>query len=113
MLSAFTFLPELLNLIEKVLWVFIPARRRSAYSLGQEGACGLREQSKSLVCDPIGLLCKPRNINLYCSSIFLSATFFLYLSLNLFDYTGSPEGSPGSVQLDPRTLEFQVETASS
>ena len=32
----------------------------------------------------IGFPCKPRNISLFLSSIFLSATFFLYLSLNLF-----------------------------
>ena len=44
----------------------------------------------------IGFLCKPRNISLFLSSIFLSATFFLYLSLNLFTDTVSPEGTPGS-----------------
>ena len=41
-------------------------------------------------------MCKPRNISLFLSSIFLSATFFLYLSLNLFTDTVSPEGTPGS-----------------
>ena len=30
----------------------------------------------------IGFLCKPRNISLFLSSIFLSSTFFPYLSLN-------------------------------
>ena len=30
----------------------------------------------------IGFLCKPRNISLFLSSIFLSTIFFLYLSLN-------------------------------
>ena len=30
----------------------------------------------------IGFLCKPRNISLFLSSIFLSTTFFPYLSLN-------------------------------
>ena len=102
MLSAFTFLPELLNLIEKVLWVFIPARRRSAYSLGQEGACGLGERCKFLVWNFIGFLCKPRNISLFLSYIFLTAIVLLYLSLNLFDYTGSPEGSPGSCAAGPQ-----------
>ena len=66
------------------------------YSLGPEGTCGLREQSKSLVWDFIGFLCKPTNINLFFSSIFLSAEFFLYLSLNLFTDAVSPEGTPGS-----------------
>ena len=40
----------------------------------------------------IDFLCKPRNISLFLASIFLSATFFLYLSLNLFTDTVSPEG---------------------
>ena len=44
----------------------------------------------------IDFLCKPRNISLFLASIFLSATFFLYLSLNLFTDTVSPEGTPGS-----------------
>ena len=44
----------------------------------------------------IGYLCKPRNISLFLSSIFLSATFFLYLSLNLFADTVSLEGTPVS-----------------
>ena len=83
MLSAFTFLPELLNLIEKVLWVFIPARRRSAYSLGQEGACGLREQSKSLVWDFIGFLCKPMNINLFLLYFLICNVLSLSLSKSL------------------------------
>ena len=44
----------------------------------------------------IGFLCKPRNISLFLSSIFLSATFFLYLSLNLFTDAISSEGTLGS-----------------
>ena len=44
----------------------------------------------------IGFLSKMRNISLFLASIFLSATFFLYLSLNLFTDTVSPEGTPGS-----------------
>ena len=44
----------------------------------------------------IGSPCKPRNISLFLSSIFLSATFFLYLSLNLFADTIFLEGTPAS-----------------
>ena len=46
----------------------------------------------------ISFLCKPRNISLFLSSIFLSATFFLYVSLNHllmpshFRYPGSNWG---------------------
>ena len=47
-------------------------RRRSVSSLQLEGACGLPEQSKSLVCGFIGFLCKPRNISFYS---FLSHSF--------------------------------------
>ena len=47
----------------------------------------------------IGSLCKPRNISLFLSSIFLSTTFFPYLSLNLLADSISPSNSldpPGS-----------------
>ena len=43
-----------------------------------------------------GFLCKPRNISLFLSSIFLSATFFLYLSLNILADAISPEDIPVS-----------------
>ena len=44
----------------------------------------------------IGFLCKPRNISLFLSSVFLSSTFFPYLSLNQ-----SPTPSLLQVSLDP------------
>ena len=44
----------------------------------------------------IGFLSKMRNISLFLSSIFLSATFFLYLSLNILADAISPEGTTGS-----------------
>ena len=44
----------------------------------------------------IGSLCKPRNISLFLSSIFLSTTFFPYISLNLLTDSISPSNS-----LDP------------
>ena len=39
-------------------------------SLHWEGACGLREQSKSHIRGFIGFLCKPRNISLFFSPLF-------------------------------------------
>ena len=46
----------------------------------------------------IGFLCKPRYISLFLSSIFLSATFFLYLSLSkpFSSPMSSHFGYPGS-----------------
>ena len=46
--------------------------------------------------DFIGFLCKPRTISLFLSSVFLSSTFFPYLSLNQ-----SPTPSLLQVSLDP------------
>ena len=47
--------------------------------------------------DFIDFLCKPRNISLFLSSIFLSATFFISLSLSKsFADAIFPSGSPGS-----------------
>ena len=58
------------------LWVHFPAwasktlsRRHSAPSPHQEGAWGLREQSKPRVRDLIGFLRKPRNISLFLSPL--------------------------------------------
>ena len=58
--------------------------QRGAPSAIQEGTCGLREQCKSLVWGFIGFLHKPRNISLFLSSIFLTATFFLSLSISIY-----------------------------
>ena len=58
------------------LWVHFPAlssktlsRRLSVLSPHQEGAWGLREQSKPRVRDFIGFLHKPRNISLFLSPL--------------------------------------------
>ena len=48
----------------------------------------------------IGSLCKPRDISLFLSSIFLSTTFFPYISLNQ-----SPTPSPLRITLDPPGLD--------
>ena len=53
-------------------------------------------RAKSLSRRFIGFLCKPRNISLFVSSIFLSSTFFPYLSLNQ-----SPTPFLLQVSLDP------------
>ena len=65
----------------EALWVHFPARasktflrRRSAPSPHQEGAWGLREQSKSCARGFIGFLHKPRNISLFLSFNFLLST---------------------------------------
>ena len=48
----------------------------------REGTSGLREQGNFLSGSFIDFLCKRRNISLFLSSIFLSTTFYHYLSLN-------------------------------
>ena len=61
--------------------------RRSASSLPREtgrAPAAYVNRASPLSWGFIGSLCKPRNISLFLASIFLSATFFLYLSLNLF-----------------------------
>ena len=58
----------------------------------------------------IGFLCKPRNISLFLASIFLSATFFFYLSLNhSFASTVTlqiPWIQPGQ---DPGNLQWRIQ----
>ena len=59
--------------------------RRSASSLPQEtekAPVASVNRANFLSRSFIGFLCKPRNISLFLSSIFLSTTFFPYLSLN-------------------------------
>ena len=59
--------------------------RRSASSLpGETGRAPVASvnRANSLSGGFVGFLCKPRNISLFLSSIFLSTTFFPYLSLN-------------------------------
>ena len=73
--------------------------RRSASSLPRETRrvpTAYVNKASPLSWDFIGFLCKPRNISLFLSSVFLSATFFLYLSLNLFTDAISSEGTLGS-----------------
>ena len=57
-----------------------------SYFLFQADPLKHRGSLRSLFCqgfkDFISFLCKPRNISLFLSSIFLSSTFFPYLSLN-------------------------------
>ena len=57
----------------ETLWVHFPARASKTLSRRpsphQEGAWGLREQSKPRVRDFIGFLHKPRNINLFLSPL--------------------------------------------
>ena len=98
-LAAFSFLPGLLrSTCERALG--------GAPSAIQAGACGLREQCKSLVWSYIGFLHKPRNICLFLSSIFLTATFFLYLSLNLSRQCCLPWGYPWILLgLDPSSQD--------
>ena len=62
--------------------------KKEKYTDKREGACGLHEQSKSLVWGFISFLCKTRNISFYS---FLSHSF-----IHSFTNTVSPEGSPGS-----------------
>ena len=60
-------------------------RRRSASSLPWETSrapVASMNRASPLSWGFIGFLCKPRNISLLLSSIFLSTTFFPYLSLN-------------------------------
>ena len=67
-------------------WVSKTQRgRRSAPSLPQEtGRAPVASVNRAnfLSQSFIGFLCKPRNISLFLSSIFLSSTFFPHLSLN-------------------------------
>ena len=59
--------------------------RRSVSSLPREtgrAPVASVNRANSLSRGLIGFLCKPRNISLFLSSIFLSTTFFPYLSLN-------------------------------
>ena len=59
--------------------------RRSASSLPQEtekAPVASVNRANFLSRSFIGFLCKPKNISLFLSSIFLSTTFFPYLSLN-------------------------------
>ena len=59
--------------------------RRSVFSLPREtGKAPVASVNRAnfLSQSFIGFLCKPRNISLSLSSIFLSSTFFPYLSLN-------------------------------
>ena len=58
--------------------------RRSASSLSQTGRAPVASVNRAnfLSRSFIGFLCKPRNISHFPSSIFLSSTFFPYLSLN-------------------------------
>ena len=75
-LFSFTFLPGLL----RPMW---EGAQGGAHSAIQAGACGLRECSKFLSWDFISFLCKPRNISLFLSSIFLTVFLSLYISLSL------------------------------
>ena len=54
----------------------------------------------------IGSPCKPRNVSLFLSSIFLSTTFFLYVSLNQSPTPSSHRITLNAQGLDPAGLPF-------
>ena len=82
-----------------------------SYILFQADPLKHRGSLRSLFCqgfkDFISFLCKPRNISLFLSSIFLSSTFFPYLSLNqsptLF-FLQVPLDPAGTGPRQPRTV---------
>ena len=86
------------------IWV---ERRLSLHFFGRPGGCLL--PSWTLSWGIIGFLCKPRNISLFPSSIFLSVTFFLYLSKSLqrrrlsWGYTWIPR-SMSALERNPEVL---------
>ena len=90
--SMFTYLPGLLK-----TWT----GRCSVSSLPQEtgrAPAAYVNGASPLSWGFIGYLCKPRNISLFLSSIFLSATFFLYLSLYLY-ISKSQSPTPSTLRL--------------
>ena len=101
------------------LWVHFPAWAsknhsrmcaRWAPSSIRESACGLCEQSKSLLWGFIGFLCKPRNISLFSLLYSLNCKYFLYLCIYLYISLASlstlriPWIQPG---LDPSSFHFR------